>query len=77
MAQQQQLPHPRIEGIELEVGPTPPLPLEMDEPIEPIPTTTYHKVFMSVKLPNFSGREGPDWAKKWLKEIEKTFNIID
>lgn len=66
-----------IDKVELGVGPAPPPPPEMGELIETIPTTAYHKIFMSTKPPNFSSREGSDRADKWLKEIEKAFNIVE
>lgn len=49
----------------------PPPPLVIVELVDPIPTTTYYKVFMSVKLPNFNDKEGLYKAKEWLKEVEK------
>lgn len=43
--------------------------------MDPTPTIVSHKAFM--KPPNFSGKEGPDLAEEWLREIKKAFNIIE
>lgn len=50
----------------------------MVEPVDPTPTSTYHKVFMNAKPPNFCCKEGPDRARaeEWLREIEKAFSIV-
>lgn len=60
MAHQQFPPPLRIEEVEPETGPTPPLPLELEEPIEFMSVATYHKAFMSAKPPNFMGNERPN-----------------
>lgn len=59
---QQQQQQPKGLGVKKGVEPVPPLPLEMVELVEPIPTTVYHKAFKSAKPPNFDGKGGLDRA---------------
>lgn len=56
--------------------PLPPPPV-IPEPTDTTPTAAYHKAFMSAKPLNFKGTEGSNKAEKWIREIEKSFNVIE
>lgn len=53
VAQQQLLLPLEVDRVEPEPRPAPPPPLEVEEPIELIPTATYHKTYMSARPPYF------------------------
>lgn len=74
----QQQPQPQGQGGEEQrAKPAPPSPPVAAEPIDPTSTNIYHKAFFSVNPTKFQGKDGLDKAKKWLKEIEKAFDIIE
>lgn len=63
--------------IKQEVEPRlPPPPMTIGPP-DPMPTTAYHKAFMSARPSNFNGKEGPKRVEEWLKEVEMVFNIAE
>lgn len=73
----QQPPPLGTDEVKPKTRPVLPPPPKMGKPIKFLPTTTYHKAFMSAKPPSFSGNEGSDWIEGSLRKIEKAINIIE